>query len=109
MLDISYEIIRSSVFSLDRLSRGGSDGGVRGRATVGIWDEMVVRIAGELMYLWRAVDHEGEVLDMLVQRRRNCRAALRLMHKLLKKQGFAPKLLVIDSCAPTPRRFGVYD
>jgi transposase-like protein len=39
---------------------------------------MVVRIAGERMYLWRAVDHEGEVLDMLVQRRRDSRAALRL-------------------------------
>jgi len=96
VLDISYETIRSSVFSLDRLSRGGSDGGVRGRATVGIWDEMVVRIAGELMYLWRAVDHEGEVLDMLVQRRRGCRAALRLMRKLLKKQRFGPKLPVTD-------------
>src|ERR1700758_3759052 len=59
-------------------------------------DEMVVRIAGERMYLWRAVDHEGEVLDMLVQRRRDSRAALRLMRKLLKKQGFAPKLLVTD-------------
>ena len=59
-------------------------------------DEMVVRIAGVRMYLWRAVDHEGEVLDMLVQRRRNSRAALRLMRKLLKKQGFAPKLLVTD-------------
>jgi len=59
-------------------------------------DEMVVRIAGERMYLWRAVDHEGEVLDMLVQRRRDGRAALRLMRKLLKKQGFAPKLLVTD-------------
>jgi transposase-like protein len=57
---------------------------------------MAVRIAGELMYLWRAVDHEGEVLDMLVQRRRGCRAALRLMRKLLKKQGFGPKLLVTD-------------
>src|SRR6516225_10153360 len=57
---------------------------------------MVVRIAGERMYLWRAVDHEGEVLDMLVQRRRDTRAALRLMRKLLKKQGFAPKLLVSD-------------
>jgi putative transposase len=52
-------------------------------------DEMVVRIAGGRMYLWRAVDHEGEVLDMLLQRRRNSRAALRLMRKLLKKQGFA--------------------
>src|SRR5215472_13957285 len=36
-------------------------------------DEMVVRIAGERMYLWRAADHEGEVLDMLVQRRRDTR------------------------------------
>ena len=57
---------------------------------------MVVRIAGERMYLWRAVDHEGEVLDMLVQSRRDSRAALRLMRKLLKKQGFAPKLLITD-------------
>jgi putative transposase len=48
-------------------------------------DELVVRIAGKRMYLWRAVDHEGEVLDMLVQRRRDKRAALRLMRKLLKK------------------------
>jgi len=46
-------------------------------------DEMVVRIAGDRMFLWRAVDHEGEVLDMLVQPRR---AALRLMRELLKKQ-----------------------
>src|SRR5690242_2480791 len=59
-------------------------------------DEMVVRIAGRRMYLWRAVDHEGEMLDMLVQRRRDGRAAPRLMRKLLKKQGFAPKLLVTD-------------
>jgi transposase-like protein len=59
-------------------------------------DEMVVRIAGKRMYLWRAVDHEGEVLDMLVQRRRDKRAALQLMRKLLRKQGFAPKLLTTD-------------
>jgi transposase-like protein len=48
------------------------------------------------MYLWRAVDHEGEVLDILVQRRRDGRAQLRFMRKLLKKQGFAPKSLVTD-------------
>src|SRR6201984_397467 len=59
-------------------------------------DEMVVRIAGKRMYLWRAVDHEGEVLDILVQRRRDKRAALRLLRKLLKKRGFVPKLLVSD-------------
>ena len=46
---------------------------------------MVVRIAGERMYLWRAVDHESEVLDMQVQRRRDTRAAQRLMRKRLKK------------------------
>src|SRR5215472_14103199 len=57
---------------------------------------MVVRIAGKRMYLWRAVDDEGEVLDMLVQSRRDSRAALRLMRKLLRKQGFVPKLLVTD-------------
>jgi len=53
---------------------------------------MVVRTAGKRMYLWRAVDHESEVLDMLVQTRRDSRAALRLMRKLLRK----PKLLVTD-------------
>ena len=57
---------------------------------------MVVRIAGKRMYLWRAVDHEGEVLDILVQRRRDKHAPLRLMRKLLKKQGFVPKLLTTD-------------
>src|SRR5213075_2431169 len=57
---------------------------------------MAVRIAGQRMYLWRAVDHEGEVRDMLVQRRRDKLAALRLMRKLLRKQGFTPKLLTTD-------------
>src|SRR5580704_17773098 len=51
---------------------------------------------GQADVLWSAVDHEGEVLDMLVQRRRDKRAALRLMRKLLRKQGFVPKLLVTD-------------
>ena len=64
----------------------------------GIWhlDEMFVRIAGRQMYLWRAVDSEGEVLDMLVQSRRDKAAALRLMRKLLKSQGVAPQELVTD-------------
>jgi putative transposase len=60
---------------------------------------LVIRIAGVRMYFWRAVDHEGEVLDMLVQRRRDTRVALKLMRKLLKKQGFPPKLLVTDKLA----------
>src|SRR5437588_1551977 len=59
-------------------------------------DEMVVRIAGKRMYLWRAGDHVREVLDMLSRRRRDKHAALRLMRKLLRKHGFAPKLLTTD-------------
>ena len=49
------------------------------------------------MYLWRAVDCEGEVLDVLVQSRRNKRAALKLMRKLLKTQGFVPAAIVTDN------------
>jgi putative transposase len=48
------------------------------------------------MYLWRAVDSEGEGLDLLVQAKRDTAAALRLMRKLLKKQGSAPDELVTD-------------
>ena len=53
-------------------------------------------IAGTQFWLWRAVDDEGEVLDLLVQRRRDTAAAEKLMRKLLKKQGFAPDVLVTD-------------
>ena len=59
-------------------------------------DEMVITIAGKRLYLWRAVDAEGEVLDMLVQRRRDTKAAVKLMRQLLKKQGFAPSVLVTN-------------
>jgi transposase-like protein len=57
---------------------------------------MAVLIAGRRFWLWRAVDDEGEFLDLLVQRRRDARAATKLMRKLLRKQRFAPKTLVTD-------------
>src|SRR5215216_732785 len=59
-------------------------------------DEMVVSIQGRRMYLWRAVDSEGEVLDLPVQPRRDKAAALRLMRKLLKEQRYTPDVLVTD-------------
>ena len=59
-------------------------------------DEVFVSIAGKRMYLWRAVDSEGEVLDILVQSRRNNKAALKTMRGLLKKQGFVPVTFVTD-------------
>jgi transposase-like protein len=63
-----------------------------------IWhlDEVYLRIGGRLVYLWRAVDAEGEVLDVLLQTKRNKRAALKVMRKLLKKTGFVPDKLVTD-------------
>ena len=51
------------------------------------------------MYLWRAVDAEGEVLDILLQSRRDRKAALKLMRKLLKKQGVVPNVVVTDRLA----------
>ena len=89
-IDVSYETVRrwALKFGLDyarklRRLRPRSDGR---------WhlDEVFVSINGKRMYLWRAVDSEGEVLDILVQSRRNKKAALKLMRKLLKKQGYAP-------------------
>ena len=63
-----------------------------------VWhlDEVYVRIAGRMVYLWRVVDLEGAVLDVLVQSRRNKPAALTLMRKLLKRYGFVPERLTTD-------------
>ena len=59
-------------------------------------DEVYLKIDGRMLYLWRAVDAEGEVLDVLVQSKRNEHAALKLMRKLLKKYAFVPERLVTD-------------
>ena len=95
-LDLSYETIRRWVLKFGpafakrlRLQRPRPSS---------CWhlDEMVVFMGGRRMHLWRAVDDEGEVLDILVQRRRNARAARKLMYMLLKKQGFAPSVVVTE-------------
>jgi putative transposase len=59
-------------------------------------DEVVIKIAGKTHYLWRAVDQHGVVLDVLVQRRRDKKAAKRLLRKLLKRQGRAPRVMITD-------------
>ena len=71
---------------------------------------MVVKISGRRMYLWRAVDDEGEVLDVLVQARRNRHAALKLLRKLLKNQGIHPEAITTDKLASyraAARRLGL--
>ena len=65
-------------------------------------DEVEIRIAGKKHWLWRAVDQDGLVLDVLVQSRRDKRAAKRLLRKLLKRQGRAPRVLVTDKLASYP-------
>ena len=62
-------------------------------------DEVVIKIAGKTHWLWRAVDQHGLVLDVLVQRRRDVTAAKRLLRKLLKRQGRAPRVMITDKLA----------
>src|SRR5919112_4790852 len=95
-LDISYETVRRWVLKF------GPQFARRLRARrprpTSQWhlDEMVVAIGGRRLWLWRAVDSEGEILDLLVQPKRDKAAAVRLMRKLLKKHGYTPSVLVTD-------------
>jgi len=104
-IEVSYETIRQwavrigPAIARDLRSRRPRPHGQRHL------DEMFVSISGKWMYLWRAVDAEGEVLDCLVQSRRDKRAAKKLMRKLLKKQGFAPSHLVTDHLKSYPSAF----
>jgi transposase-like protein len=101
-IDVTYETVRCwankfgpAIAANIRRKRGRADS---------VWhlDEMVVRINGKRMFMWRAVDKEGEVLDVLVQKRRNKAAALKLLRKLLKNQGFVPEQIVTDGLLSYP-------
>ena len=108
-LDVSYETVRRWVLKFGpavaqklRHARPKPDGR---------WhiDEMVVLINGQQMYLCRAVDSEGEVLDMLVQPRRDKAAAMKLLRKLLKRSALPPHVIVTDklrSCGAALRQLG---
>ena len=59
-------------------------------------DELFLKIQGRQQYLWRAVDEDGDVIDILVQSRRDRRAAARFFRKLLKGQGREPRRLITN-------------
>ena len=59
-------------------------------------DEVVLKIKGKLGYLWRAVDQNGVVLDILVQSRRNAKAAAKFFKKLLKGLEYVPRVIITD-------------
>ena len=95
-LDVSYESVRRWFLKLGApIARN-----LRHTRPIpnGYWplDERVIVIRGQRYWLWRAVDNEGEVLDFLVQSKRNAQAALKLMRKLLKKQGWPPTRVTTD-------------
>jgi putative transposase len=93
---VSYEAIRHwcLTFGLDYARRLRHRRGRQGDT----WylDEVFVKIQGRQQYLWRAVDEDGDVIDILVQSRRNRCAAARFFRKLLKRQGREPRRLVTD-------------
>ena len=98
-IETNYETIRCRALKFGRLF-AQSLRRSRPRPT-GRWhlDEMVVKVSGKRMWLWRAVDDEGEVLDVLVQKRRNTKAAMRLFRKLLKNTGVRPETISTDRLA----------
>ena len=95
-VDVSYETIRRRVdkFGATYAKRVKS----RSEPPLPIWhlDEVYTRIIGKMVYLWRTVDDEGAVLDVVVQRRQNTKAATKLLRKLLRNQGIKPKRIVTD-------------
>jgi putative transposase len=93
---VSYESIRE--WGL-RFGRRFANALKRRRPTPGdkwFMDEVFLRISGKLQYLWRAVDQDGNVLDILVQSRRNAKAAQRFFRKLLKGLQYVPRVIVTD-------------
>jgi len=106
-LDISYETVRRWFLKFGELIAKNL------RSTHptpnDIWhlDEMVIVIRGKRHWLWRAVDSEGEVLDLLVQSKRNTKSALKLMRKLLKKLGFAPTQIITDKLKSYHKAFRI--
>jgi transposase-like protein len=99
-IDVSYETVRRWALKFGTAFARRLRGSRPRPDTRWHLDEVFVLINGKRMYLWRAVDSEGEVLDILVQSRRNRKAALKIMRKLLKKQGFLPDEVVTDKLPP---------
>lgn len=95
-VDVSYETIRRWVdkFGSTYAKRIKS----RSERPSPNWhlDEVYTKINGKMVYLWRAVDNEGTVLDVVVQQRKNTKAAMRLLRKLLRNQGVKPTRIVTD-------------
>ena len=95
-IEVSHETIRlwtlkfGAEYARQLRRRGGCGGDT--------WylDEVFCKINGELVYLWRAVDQDGQTLDVLLQKRRNAKAAKRFFRKLLRGLKYVPRAIVTD-------------
>lgn len=95
-IDVSNETVRRWFLKFGRLISSNLRRSRQRASARWHLDEMVIKVRGRRYWLWRAVDDDGEVLDFLVQPRRCAKSARRLLRKLLKKQGFAPKRITTD-------------
>jgi putative transposase len=96
-ISVTYETVRQWGLKFDREFANRIRRRAPCRGDKWHLDEVVITIAGEKYWLWRAVDQEGFVLDVLVQSRRDKKkAAKRLLRKLMKKQERAPRVLITD-------------
>jgi transposase-like protein len=95
-LDVSYETVRRWFLKFGTVVAANLKRARPRPSNHWHLDEMAIIIRGTRYWLWRAVDNEGEVLDFLVQRKRDAKVAGKLMKKLLKRQGFAPTRVVTD-------------
>ena len=95
-VDVSYETLRRWI------DQFGSTNSKRIKSRSGppspVWhlNEVYTKINGQMVYLWRAVDDEGTVLDVVVQHKTNTKAVLRLLRKLLSNHGIKPTRIVTD-------------
>lgn len=95
-VDVSYETIRRWVDKFGSMYAKRIKSRSEPASPVWHLDEVYTKINRKMVYLWRAVDDEGTVLDVVVQKRRNTKAATRLLRKLLKNQGVRPTKIVTD-------------
>ena len=95
-ITVSYESIRLWCIKFGRNYAGRLQRRHKGYGDTFFIDEVFVKIHGRQQYLWRAVDQEGDVIDVFLQSRRDGAAAKRFFKRLLRTQGEAPRQIVTD-------------
>lgn len=111
-VDVSYETVRAWTLKFGPKIAANLRRIMLPLSTRWYLDELVSTIAGEPAWIWRAVDDEGEVMDMVVQKRRDKVAALRLLRRLSKNQNVEAQRIVADglrSYGPAPEQLGLGD